>query len=146
MNEHSEKQLDTNGSKSNRSRWKGFRKFAAGPIPTLAILLAAIWMWTLGPGYENVRGRLAEDNTVLVYTQTTCAPCWRLKLRLATAGVPYEEVVLDKDEQGLRNFYRMLAANQVKGGVGTPTVRVNDSLLLNNPDFSAILAELKYRD
>lgn len=126
--------------------FRRLQKFASGPVPVIIILLAAVWMWTLGPGHENVRGRLAENNIVIVYTQTTCAPCWRLKLRLATAGVPYEEVVLDKDEQGQRNFYRMLAANQVNGGVGTPTVRVNDSLLLNNPDFSAILAELKYRD
>ncbi|MDX1454986.1 MAG: glutaredoxin domain-containing protein [Gammaproteobacteria bacterium] len=113
---------------------------------TVILVSFVIWLWTMGPGFDNVRGELAPDNRVVVYTQTTCPPCWRLKLRLAAAGVPYREAVLDKSDAAMREFEDLIRVAKVQGGVGTPTVLVNNTLLLNNPDFADILDQLDYRD
>ena len=78
--------------------------------------LFVAWLWIIGPGFDNVRGRLAPDNRVVVYTQTTCPPCWRLKLRLAAAGVPYREAVLDRSDDAMQEFRALIR----KADVGKP--------------------------
>lgn len=99
------------------------------------------------PSVEYIGDRLASDNTVIMYSLTTCPRCKRMAANFHEAGIPFREVFLDKDEKENRRFWRMLRENGVKanGTIGTPTLVVNDTLLLNSPAYETVVAELRMK-
>lgn len=116
-----------------------------------ALLLAAVavlaWSWLIGPSHPDFEGRLAADNRVVMYSLLRCPKCWAMKAQFAAAGIDYEEVRIDKDSPETAEFWQMLRQNGVNTDViGTPTLLVNDVLLLNSPSFEEVTAQLRLRE
>lgn len=113
----------------------------------LLIILGGYYLSQESQDVEYIGDRLADNNTVIMYSLTTCPQCKRMAAKFDSAGIPFTEIFLDKDEQEQRRFWRMLRENGVKtnGSIGTPTLVVNDVLLLNNPAFEEVVAELRVK-
>jgi glutaredoxin len=113
----------------------------------LTVLVVAVvigWSWLIGPSHPDFEGRIADDNHVVMYSMIRCPKCWAMKAQFAAAGIDYEEVRIDKEGPEVDAFREMLRANNVLTDViGTPTVLVNDVLLLNAPDFEEVTAQLR---
>ena len=63
---------------------------------------------------------------------------------LSESGIPFSERFLDTDPQSEREFIELLTASGAPpGGVGTPSLVVNEMLLLNNPPFEVIKQRLR---
>lgn len=97
-----------------------------------------------GDRTDDLRGKLAPGNEVVMYSLTTCGYCARTRAMLDESGIPYTEYFLDTDKAREQEFFERLVASGVpQGGVGTPSLVVNDVLLLNNPPFETIKRHLK---
>ena len=60
-------------------------------------------------------------------------------MSLRLADIPFREVFLDTDPGAQEAFFQMLEDRKVRvGGIGTPTLDVNGTLLFNNPSMSEI--------
>jgi glutaredoxin len=95
---------------------------------------------------DDLRGKLAPGNEVVMYSLTTCPYCAKTRAYLDESGIPYTEHFLDTDKEAEREFYEMLTASGApSGSVGTPSLIVNDMLLLNNPPFENIKRHLKLK-
>jgi glutaredoxin len=93
---------------------------------------------------EDLRAKLSPGNEVVMYSLTTCGFCARTRAFLTDSGIPFTERFLDTDPEGEREFFEILTANGApSGGVGTPSLVVNDTLLLNNPPFDVIKKHLR---
>ncbi|MBK9522528.1 MAG: glutaredoxin family protein [Rhodocyclaceae bacterium] len=93
---------------------------------------------------EDLRAKLGPGNEVVMYSLTTCGYCARTRALLTESGIPFSERFLDTDPQSEREFFEILTASGVpSGGVGTPSLVVNDTLLLNNPSFELIKKHLR---
>ena len=79
---------------------------------------------------------------VVMYSLTTCPHCKVLRAELQRMGIPFTEEFLDVSESAAREFSDLLRAHRVEGGVGTPSLMVNGTLMLNNPGLPNILLEL----
>jgi glutaredoxin len=94
---------------------------------------------------EDLSGKLAPGNVVVMYSLTTCPYCRATRAMLTRARIPFTEYFMDEDEASSRKFQEILAASGAPpGAVGTPSLVVNDMLLLNNPDFEMITSHLRY--
>ena len=100
---------------------------------------------TLIVSESNIADRLAPGNVVTMYSLTTCAFCAEKRARLTAAGIPFTEYFVDTDETRLREFMKLLESNHVNSGVGTPTLVVNNVLLVNNPSMDTIKKHLKLK-
>ena len=66
--------------------------------------------------------------------------------KLKKAGIPFTELFIDRGETVGTEFHTLLEANGMAGGVvGTPTMKVNGVLLLNNPPFRKVTENLHYK-
>lgn len=116
-------------------------------LTVLAIAAIIGWFWLIGPTHPDFEGRVADDNHVVMYSMIRCPKCWAMKAQFASAGIDYEEVRIDKDTLETAAFWEMLRHNGVNTEViGTPTVLVNDVLLLNAPSFEEVVAQLRLRE
>jgi mycoredoxin len=72
-----------------------------------------------------------------MYSTTWCGYCRRLKIQLDAAGVPYDEVNIERDPQAVA------FVESVNGGNRTvPTVQFDDGSALTNPSLTQVLAKL----
>jgi glutaredoxin 3 len=60
---------------------------------------------------------------VVVYSTVWCGYCVRAKALLESRGIPYQEVLIDEDEQGRLDFRSRLA--ELTGGRTVPQVVVD---------------------
>jgi glutaredoxin len=112
----------------------------------LALAVAAA-VYFLDPESRNARldGTLAANNVVVMYSLTTCPYCKKTRAWLTRNNVPFKEYFLDADEARNREFGELLMDKGAPpGGIGTPTLLVNDTLLLNNPSFGEIRRHLRF--
>jgi glutaredoxin len=95
---------------------------------------------------EDLSAKLAPDNSVVMYSLTSCPYCGTLRGRLTHAGIPFTEYFIDIDETRSRQFTELLVTRGLSPSVaGTPTLMVNGALLLNNPSMDEIKRRLRYR-
>ena len=95
---------------------------------------------------EFIGDRLAPDNEVVMFSLTTCSYCRSLRARFNRAGVPFTELFVDESERDKQYFFEVLSRYQAPGGgVGTPSLLVNGILMLNNPDYDDIVANLRFK-
>lgn len=95
---------------------------------------------------KNIAATLAPGNRVVMYSLTTCPYCKATHAKLIRAGIPFTEYFLDTDPSRMQELGALLRASHVPpGSVGTPTIEVNGTLLINNPDMKTIRRHLKYR-
>ena len=81
-----------------------------------------------------------------MYSLTTCPYCRETREWLTNSGIPFEERFLDADPRVMDEFQQILASsNAPPGGIGTPSLVVNDALLLINPPFDEIKRRLRFR-
>lgn len=112
----------------------------------ISVVLAFAVRHFLGTPQDDLRGMLAADNRVVMYSLTTCPYCRKTREWMTKSGIPFEERFLDADPRVMTEFQEILAASQVPpGGIGTPSLVVNERLLLNNPPFETIKAHLRFR-
>lgn len=114
----------------------------------LAIAFAGV-MYFMQPSIhaEDLSGKLAADNVVVMYSLTTCPYCRKTREWLTKSHIPFQERFLDADEKYMREFNELLAASGAPpGAVGTPTLVVNDVLLINNPEFKRIRQHLRFKE
>ena len=113
-------------------------------IAVAVILVGAVYDFVAGNRSEDLRGKLAPGNVVVMYSLTTCPYCVKTRAFLEENGIPFTEHFLDTNKESEREFYEMLTASGAPpGGIGTPSLIVNDMLLLNNPPFETIKRHLK---
>lgn len=94
----------------------------------------------------DITGKLAPGNQVVMYSLTTCGYCKALRAQMTKAGIPFTEYFMDTDEARKQEFFQLLQTyNAPPGGVGTPSLVVNDALLLNNPSLAEIKKHLKLK-
>ena len=94
----------------------------------------------------DITGKLAADNQAVMYSLTTCGYCKALRGQMTKAGIPFTEYFLDTNKAREQEFFQILAAyNAPPGGVGTPSLVVNDVLLINNPSLAEIKKHLKLK-
>jgi len=113
-------------------------------------LIIAIALGAAGLAWSNhvpyIGDQLAADNEVIMYSLTTCGYCKETARKLRKSGIPFREYFLDKGEAANSEFARLLEVNNAAGGVvGTPSLKVNGVLLLNNPSLDEIRARLRYK-
>lgn len=126
---------------------KDFFKSWKFDVTLLVIAIIVGWFWLIGPSHPDLEGRIAKDNHVVMYSMIRCPKCWAMKAQFASAGIDYEEVRIDKDTPATAAFWEMLRHNGVNTEViGTPTVLVNDVLLLNAPSFEEVVAQLRLKE
>ena len=90
--------------------------------------------------------QLAKGNEVIMYSLTTCPYCKSTAAKLRKSGIPFTEYFIDRGEAANSEFSRLLAYNGVtSSAVGTPSLKVNGKLLLNNPSLREIKAQLRYQ-
>ena len=117
-------------------------------LKVIAFVAIGWYVWqhqasTKGP---ELAGRLAPDNQVVMYSLTTCGYCKALRNQMTKAGIPFSEYFLDTDEARKQEFFQLLQSyNAPPGGVGTPSLLVNDALLVNNPSLAEIKKHLKLK-
>lgn len=126
---------------------KAFLKSWKFDVSLLAVAAVAGWFWLIGPSHPDFEGRISADNHVVMYSLLRCPKCWAMKAQFAAAGIDYEEVRIDRDTPQAARFWEMLRHNGVRTDViGTPTVLVNDVLLLNGPSFDEVIAHLRLEE
>ena len=112
------------------------------PLTYLLIIAGLFWAWR---SYEPPIGdRLAPDNKVVMYSLTTCGYCKQRAADFHRLGIPFREIMVDKD-QALQNKLIDEAKATGAGGVGMPTIDVNGTLLPNNPSLSEIKKYLHFK-
>ncbi len=74
---------------------------------------------------------------VTVYTTSWCGFCRRLKLQLDRAGVPFEEVDIERDPAAAAFVEGVNGGNQT-----VPTVVLPDGSTLTNPSLAQVQAAL----
>jgi len=112
------------------------------PLPFLFIAAALLWAWR---HYEPPIGdKLAANNHVVMYSLTTCSYCKTRAADFRRLGIPFKEVMVDKD-QALQNRLIEQAKATGVGGVGMPIIDVNGTLLPNNPPLREIEKHLRFK-
>ena len=72
-----------------------------------------------------------------MYSTTWCGYCRRLKIQLDAAGVPFDEVNIERDPEAAA------FVESVNGGNRTvPTVRFDDGSAVTNPSLTQVMAKL----
>jgi len=112
------------------------------PLPYLFIIAGLFWAWH---NYEPPIGdRLAPDNKVVMYSLTTCGYCKQRAADFHRLGIPFREIMVDNDPALQDRLVRQGMATGA-GGVGTPFIEVNGTLLPNNPPLSEIKKYLHFK-
>ena len=115
-------------------------------IALVLVAVALVAAWAAWPRAGFIGDRLAAGNRVVMYALTTCPWCLRMRLRLESAGVPFVEEFVDEDRATRQEPDGVRARYRVAGGtIGTPTLLVNDTLLLNDPPYARVVAALDWR-
>ena len=73
-----------------------------------------------------------------MYTTTWCGYCVRLKSQLQRAGVPFEEVNIERDPSAAQFVGSVNGGNHV-----VPTVLLPDGSAMTNPSIHQVLAALE---
>ena len=120
-----------------------------GNLLKIIVIIAVGWYaWnqhSTASGPE-IAGKLAPGNQVVMYSLTTCGYCKALRAQMTKAGIPFTEHFMDTDEARKAEFFKILESyNAPPGGIGTPSLVVNDALLLNNPSLAEIKKHLKLK-
>jgi mycoredoxin len=75
--------------------------------------------------------------SLTVYTTSWCGYCHRLKTGLKSAGIPYDEVDIERDRAAAE------FVGSVNGGNRTvPTVKFSDGSTMTNPSAAQVKAKL----
>ncbi|MDI3314887.1 MAG: mycoredoxin [Mycobacterium sp.] len=77
------------------------------------------------------------EAVVTVYTTSWCGYCKRLKTSLKAAGIPFDEIDIEKDTAAAEFVGSVNAGNRT-----VPTVRFADGSTLTNPTAREIEAKL----
>jgi mycoredoxin len=72
-----------------------------------------------------------------MYSTTWCGYCRRLKIQLDAAGVPYDEVNIERDPDAAAFVENVNGGNQT-----VPTLRFADGSALTNPTLAQVTAKL----
>ena len=91
---------------------------------------------------------LDEGNQVAMYSLTSCGLCRVMKAELENAGIPFEEIFLDKMDQPEQQslFSELAAAGYTEGG-GVPFFKVNGTWVSNERvSLSDVEEELFYKE
>lgn len=72
-----------------------------------------------------------------IYSTPWCGYCHRLKRQLERAGVPYEEIDIERDAAAAQLVMQINSGNQT-----VPTVMFADGSALTNPSLSEVLGHL----
>jgi len=75
--------------------------------------------------------------SVTMYTTTWCGYCYRLKQGLATAGIEFSEVDIERDEQAAERVMTVNGGNQT-----VPTLEFSDGSALTNPTVAQVREKL----
>lgn len=78
-----------------------------------------------------------HHDPMTVYTTSWCFYCRRLKTALQKAGIPYDEVDIDRDAEA-----GTFVASVNGGNRTVPTVRFADGSTMTNPDVAEVRAKL----
>ena len=70
---------------------------------------------------------------VTMYSTTWCGYCRRLKLQMDQAGIPYNEVDIERDPDAARFVEGVNGGNQT-----VPTVVFADGTAMTNPPFATV--------
>ena len=65
---------------------------------------------------------------ITVYTTTKCSSCMALKKHLTDKGVPYREIVLDDNGEGIEKMKRL-----TDGGTSVPVIQIKNVLVGHHP-------------
>ena len=112
--------------------------------PLLYVFIAAGLFWAWRNYQPPIGDRLAPDNKVVMYSLTTCGYCKQRAADFRRLGIPFKEVMIDND-QALQNRLIEQAMATGEGGVGTPIIDVNGTLLPNNPPLREIKKYLHFK-
>jgi mycoredoxin len=74
---------------------------------------------------------------VTMYTTTWCGYCYRLKQGLASAGIDFSEVDIERDEQAAVRVMEVNGGNQT-----VPTLEFPDGSALTNPSVRQVQEKL----
>jgi mycoredoxin len=72
-----------------------------------------------------------------MYSTTWCGYCRRLKIQLDAAGVPFDEVNIERDPDAAAFVENVNGGNQT-----VPTLRFADGSALTNPTLGQVTAKL----
>jgi mycoredoxin len=72
-----------------------------------------------------------------MYSTTWCGYCRRLKIQLDAAGVPFDEVNIERDPEAAAFVERVNGGNRT-----VPTLRFGDGTALTNPSLTQVMAKL----
>lgn len=87
-----------------------------------------------------------KNNTVVMYSLTTCGYCVEKRRELNELGIRYTELFLDGEGNAQdRLSSRLEQAGMPRQSYGTPILDVNGALLPNNPSMDEIVQHLRGR-
>jgi len=122
---------------------------AASQISRFAPMLAAYGIHGTQPAGEPLAGLEDYDprnNTVVMYSLTTCGYCTAKRRELNDLGIRYTELFIDEDGTTRSQLdARLEQANFPRQSYGTPILDVNGILLPNNPPIEDIARHLRGR-
>lgn len=87
------------------------------------------------------KGRDFSNARIVMYSLTTCGYCVELRHKFEANGIPFVEHFVDTDPARMEELMGKLQAARHQGGVGTPTLEVNGTMMPNNPPLEAILRQ-----
>jgi glutaredoxin len=124
----------------------------------LFICAAIFWIW-YGTAHESkltvleldmnpIPGPSSQiqraDNSVIMYSLTTCGRCTMKRRELKAAGIPFEEYFIDQDRAAADQLTRKLIAAGGRGGsIGTPVFEINGQIIQGNPPLRDLQKLLK---
>jgi mycoredoxin len=73
-----------------------------------------------------------------MYSTPWCGYCVRLKKQLERAGVPFEEVDIDRDAEAAAYVESVNGGNQT-----VPTVVFPDGTAMTNPSFQTVVTKIR---
>lgn len=79
----------------------------------------------------------ADSGELTMYTTTWCGYCVRLKTAMKAAGIKWNEVDIERDEDAAQFVMSVNGGNQT-----VPTVKFPDGSALTNPSIKDVKAKL----
>lgn len=115
----------------------------------LFICAAVFWIW-YGTAHDmkavpDASSQIQKaDNSVIMYSLTTCGRCTMKRRELKAAGIPFEEYFIDQDRAAADKLTRKLIAAGGRGGsIGTPVFEINGKIIQGNPPLRDLQKLLK---